>query len=256
MNQYLISKLKEGRVKKGLKQSDVTQFTGIKNTTLSNYENGITEPDIDTFLQLCELYELDYAGILAEAYGLSVQGEDFKIRPSEIEFAKKYRSLDDFGKERIDYELKKECERVREIEGLKSKLNTEFSSEIVPMRPMAYYQKMASAGSGEFLFNEIPTDIIEVLDTPLSRRANFVLGVNGHSMESTYFDGDKVLVEKSHNVPVGEIGVFIREGECFIKEAGKDRLISHNEDKEKYPDIIPDEREIDTVGIVLGRVGE
>lgn len=93
MNEYLISKLKEGRINKGLKQSDVTQFTGIKNTTLSNYENGITEPDIDTFLQLCELYELDYAGILAEAYGLSVQGEDFKIRPSEIEVAKKYRLI-------------------------------------------------------------------------------------------------------------------------------------------------------------------
>lgn len=93
MNEYLISKLKEGRISKGLKQSDVTQFTGIKNTTLSNYENGITEPDIDTFLQLCELYELDYAGILAEAYGLSVQGEDFKIRPSEIEVAKKYRFI-------------------------------------------------------------------------------------------------------------------------------------------------------------------
>lgn len=93
MNEYLIEKLKEGRINKGLKQSDVTQFTGIKNTTLSNYENGITEPDIDTFLQLCELYELDYAGILAEAYGLSVQGEDFKIRPSEIEVAKKYRLI-------------------------------------------------------------------------------------------------------------------------------------------------------------------
>ena len=49
MNEYLISKLKEGRLSKGLKQSDVTKFTGIKNTTLSNYENGVTEPDIDTF---------------------------------------------------------------------------------------------------------------------------------------------------------------------------------------------------------------
>lgn len=43
------------------------------------YENGITEPDIDTFLQLCELYELDYAGILAEAYALTIQGENFSF---------------------------------------------------------------------------------------------------------------------------------------------------------------------------------
>lgn len=49
MNEYLVAQLKQGRLDKGLKQSDVTKLTGIKNTTLSNYENGITEPNIDTF---------------------------------------------------------------------------------------------------------------------------------------------------------------------------------------------------------------
>ncbi len=39
----------------------------------------------------------------------------------------------------------------------------------------------------------------------------------------------------------------------FIKETGENRLISHNVDKEQYPDIIPDERKIDTIGIVLGK---
>lgn len=114
MNDYLVSKLKEGRINKGLKQNEVTKYTGIKNTTLSNYENGITEPDIDTFLQLCELYELNYADILAEAYGLGIQGEAFKIRPSEIEYIKKYRSLDSHGKEMVDFTLTKEWERLFE----------------------------------------------------------------------------------------------------------------------------------------------
>ena len=75
-------------------------------------------------------------------------------------------------------------------------------------------------------------------------------------MEPTYFDGDKVLVEKTNGVSIGEIGIFIIGTECFIKEAGKDKLISHNADKEKYPDIIPDERRINTVGRVLGKIGE
>ena len=111
MNSYLIRKLKEGRLEKGLKQSDVTRLTGIKNTTLSNYENGVTEPDIDTFLQLCELYELDYAEILGEAYGLNVQGSDFDIKPSEIEHIKKYRALDAHGKDMVDTVLIKEYDR-------------------------------------------------------------------------------------------------------------------------------------------------
>lgn len=118
MNEYLVTKLREGRINKNLKQSDVTKYTGIKNTTLSNYENGITEPDIDTFLQLCELYELDYAYILGEAYGLGVQGSSFTIKPSEIDHIKKYRNLDDFGRQRIDYELDTETERVKEISSI------------------------------------------------------------------------------------------------------------------------------------------
>ena len=102
MNEYLIKKLKEGRMNKGLKQSDVTQITGIKNTTLSNYENGVTEPDMDTFLQLCELYELDFVSIIEEAYGINTPNKDFSPTSSEIEFLKQYRALDEESKELVN----------------------------------------------------------------------------------------------------------------------------------------------------------
>lgn len=97
--------------------------------------------------------------------------------------------------------------------------------------------------------------MIAVPDTTLSRRVDFVSGVNGRSVEDTYFDGDKVPVEKTPEVPVGKIGIFIRGSECFIKEDGKDKLISRNEGKERNPDTIPDERKINPIGIVLGKVG-
>lgn len=111
MNDYLIEKLKEGRKNKGLRQSDVTKLTGIKATTLSNYENGITEPDIDTFLMLCDLYSLDFADILAEGYGYKVPGADFDIRLSEIDMIKEYRALDKHGQEVVRLLLQKEYER-------------------------------------------------------------------------------------------------------------------------------------------------
>lgn len=111
MNEYLVSQLKKGRLDKGLKQSDVAQKTGIKNTTLSNYENGVTEPDMDTFLTLCELYELDFVSLIEEAYGINVPGKNFHIKPSEIELLKKYNALDKHGKEMVDFTLEKEYER-------------------------------------------------------------------------------------------------------------------------------------------------
>lgn len=263
MNKYIIEKLKEGRLAANLKQNEVATKIGVKANTLSNYENGVSEPDIDTFCALCDIYKLDPSDILGEAYGLGIQENSFKIRPSEIEHIKKYRFISEYSPEGInvvDTILNREYAIANHIKELRNRPATMIG--ISPdgsedrMRFFSYYQRMASAGSGEFLFPDIPTDVIAVPDTPLSRRADFVIGVNGQSMEPTYFNGDKVLVEKTNNVLIGEIGIFIIGTECFIKEAGKDRLISHNGDKEKYPDIIPDERRIDTVGRVLGKIGD
>ena len=178
-----------------------------------------------------------------------------QLKSSEIDHIKKYRSLDPHGKEMVDFTLLKEWERSTAEPKPESKPSSP-TAQIIPMRFLSYYQRMASAGRGEYLFSDIPTEVIPVPDTPLSRRADFVIGVSGRSMEDTYFDGDKVLVEKTQDIPLGKIGIFIRGDECFIKDAGIDRLISHNEDKEQYPDIIPDDRRIDTIGIVLGKVGD
>lgn len=259
VNEYLISKIKEGRINKGLKQSDVTKFTGIKNTTLSNYENGITEPDIDTFLQLCELYELDYAGILAEAYGLSVQGENFKIRPSEIEVAKKYRFISTHspsGANVVDIILDREYSIAKELkeqfEQIQKK-NINISAKSASTRIISYFHHIASAGNGEYLFDDMPTDLIKVKDTPISRRADFVIGVNGDSMEPDYHDGEKVFVEKTPDIEVGEIGVFTRGGECFIKKCGEKVLISLNP---KCPDVEPFDDGVRVVGRVIGKAVE
>lgn len=43
-------------------------------------------------------------------------------------------------------------------------------------------------------------------------------------MEPDYFDGDIVLVDADADVNVGDVGIFIVNGEGFIKQRGKDRL--------------------------------
>lgn len=234
MNEYLISKLKEGRISKGLKQSDVTQFTGIKNTTLSNYENGITEPDIDTFLQLCELYELDYAGILAEAYGLSVQGEDFKIKPSEIEVAKKYRFISDHspdGAGVVDMVLDREyciADKLKEQKEQIQNMHAKTSKASIPTRIINYYYRLASAGTGQLIFDTPPTKRIEIPDIPAYRKADYAIGVNGDSMEPVFHDGDMLLIEMAEDVSIGDIGIFRVDNESFVKKLGKTELISLN----------------------------
>ena len=237
----------------------------IPYTTIDNwYKRGYEGLKLPTLRKLAEYFNttLDY-WILDEItdpnYGKS---SGFKVEYNEMEYIKKYRFITKHspdGISVIDTVLDREYSIAKTLKEQKSDLETKTSSvtaEIIPMRFLSYYQRMASAGKGEFLFPDIPTEVIPVPDTPLSRRADFVIGVSGRSMEDTFFDGDKVLVEKADEVPIGKIGIFIRGNECFIKEAGQNRLISHNGDKEQYPDIVPDERGIDAIGIVLGKVGD
>lgn len=230
MNEYLIKALKDGRTRKGLKQSDVAALLGVKGGTLSNYENGISEPDIDTFAMLCEIYNLDFSYVLGEAYGLSVYGDSFKIKPSEIDYLKKYRSLDAFGQETVSCILDREIERVRQIEQAAS-----ATSSPAATRMINYYYRLASAGTGQIIFDMPPTKRIEIPDIPEFRKADYAIGVNGNSMEPTYHDGDTLLVEMIDNIEIGEIGIFSVNNECFVKKLGENELISLNTESSNIP---------------------
>lgn len=55
-------RLRRARERKGLSQIDVYKRTKINNKTISRYESGGSEPDIDNLVKLAALYEvsIDY----------------------------------------------------------------------------------------------------------------------------------------------------------------------------------------------------
>lgn len=85
----------------------------------------------------------------------------------------------------------------------------------------------ASAGSGVQL-DESFTEPMQIKHTPIAERANYAVRVSGDSMEDIYRDGDIVLVETCPDVAIGEIGIFIVNDQGYIKQRGKDKLISLN----------------------------
>jgi len=72
MNRVLVQALKDARLAQGLKQRDVADALGVNDNTLSGWENGRTEPDLDTLIKLCEIYKLNCADLLEQAYELNV----------------------------------------------------------------------------------------------------------------------------------------------------------------------------------------
>lgn len=92
-------RLRIARDLKGVKQTKVSDDTGINNKTLSGYERDISEPDIDTIKILAEYYNisLDYllgktdnATPYKELYEKVDIKEEYK---EEIEALEKFRSL-------------------------------------------------------------------------------------------------------------------------------------------------------------------
>ena len=69
-------------------------------------------------------------------------------------------------------------------------------------------------------------------------------------MEPLYYDGDILLVEPCKEINIGEIGIFIVDGDSFVKKLGKDILISVNED---YSDI-PITEETHCLGLVVDKI--
>ncbi len=73
-------------------------------------------------------------------------------------------------------------------------------------------------------------------------------------MEPTYHDGDKIFVCKQDAVDIGDIGIFIINGDAYIKELGNKCLISHNSAYKPIKFGASDS--IYCCGKVLGVVGE
>ncbi|MDE7306762.1 MAG: helix-turn-helix transcriptional regulator [Clostridia bacterium] len=51
-------RLKEQRVEKGLKQSDVAKQLGISVSCYAGYEQGYREPDLKTLIAICKFFSV------------------------------------------------------------------------------------------------------------------------------------------------------------------------------------------------------
>lgn len=109
-----------------------------------------------------------------------------------------------------------------------------------------------SAGTGFTLDDNNQWDVIQVPDTPEARRADYALTITGDSMEPIYHDGDAVLVKEADVIDLGEIGIFVVNGEGYIKKYGGDRLISLNAAYDDIP--LEEDNYIKCCGRVIGRV--
>ena len=241
--------LKELRVSCNMTQKEVAEKIGRTQQIVGHWETGYAQPDANTLFTLCSIYGVT----VDDAFGFQRKES---ISKEDYERIRKYKLISDYspdGAVVVDTVLDREyaiAEKLREQKEQLEKvqrMDMEVSEEIVPLRLWSYYGKIACAGTG-FIFDDIPSDTVQAPDA----NADFIIGVNGDSMEPDYSDGEKLYIKKVERINPGEVGIFTINNECFLKEYGKDGLVSRNK---KYDDI-PGNEDVRLIGKVVGKVEE
>ena len=232
--------LKELRKKKKVTAKETVEKLSsleyeISEKTISGYETGIRMPNADVFMALCTIY--DCKNILEM---FSFIKADYSIpTDSEWDMVEKYRFISTHSPEgavmvdtvlnrenSIAEKIKEQKEHIEELEKNSSQNNSSYPGT----RLINYYFRLASAGTGQIVFDMPPTEKIEIPDIPEYRKVDYAIGVNGNSMQPEYNDGDILLIEMTEEIEPGEIGIFIVNGESFVKKLGDRELISLNPD--------------------------
>lgn len=110
-----------------------------------------------------------------------------------------------------------------------------------------------SAGTGEWLGEEYKEEVTLPASIVPNQAFDFVLRVNGNSMEPLFKDDEYIFVRKTEDIRNGQIGVFVVDGEAYLKKAylEKDclRLVSLNKN---YEDLLFNgQNDIKLVGVVV-----
>ena len=246
-------RLKELREEQGLNMRQAAKSLEIPYTTYISYEKGDREPNSEMLIVLAEFFNcsVDYLigrdnsrindDVLDQVNeldldALSYYGNIYEAK-KEDELVKKYRTLDEYGKEVVIGVADLEAKRCQSVQ----------HQNVFTFRRLSCNK--ASAGCGYDLNDPDQWKSVEVVDTPEARLADFAVKVDGRSMEPDYSDGDIVYISLASEVPVGQVGLFIQNGRGYIKEAGDGRIISRNHE---FDDIYPADGDIECKGRVIG----
>lgn len=226
------SRIVESREAKGLNQKQLAKLVGVSSAVMSHWELDENKPNAEKIVLLCKALDIS-ASYLLDFHN----DESFKASQEEMEIIRKYRSLRTSERN----ELKAALDTLTE----KSNLAKELDNKVVEF---AYYGKIAAAGTFINSFFDLMKRTVKVQPDRNTAKADYCIGVSGDSMEPGYSDGDIVLVKAIDHVQIGEVGIFQRDNDIYIKQYTLDGLKSF---KEGYETIIGDD--IKCLGRVLGK---
>lgn len=191
-NTLLGSRLKELRKSAGLSQVEVADRLSsrgyiVKSGAVSAWETGVSQPNSEQFLTLCDLYGITNVRQNFREY--------FKIAP-----------VDPMN------ELNQEG---RQLAMNYVNLLIKSGDYMKRQRTIRLFNLPASAGTGEFLDGDDYQTVVIGDEVPDS--ADFGIRIHGDSMEPRYTNGQVVYVHRTSELSDGDIGIFYLDGSAYCK---------------------------------------
>ena len=216
------NRIKEARDLYGLTQSELGKMVGVTGSAITNYENNLSHPKEQILYKLMDALKVD-ANYLFQDEMPTQENNSFSAE--EQRHILDFRKLDTHGKKAVKATMSVELERV-ECECVQNE--NEKSEKIIHMqkREVPLYDVRVSAGTGQFLDSSSYT-MVELEDNE-PPETSFLVNVTGDSMEPTYFAGDTLYIKQQREIELGEIGIFMINGDIFVKELSEGGLKSHN----------------------------
>ena len=211
--------IKNTRISKKLTQSQVAEKMKRPQQTIANWEVGRSQPDANTLFELFQVLGAD----LNQAFGFT-----HKKAPSYSDEAMKLaydfdNRLDSWGKKQVRNVTDNEILRYEaELSHIKEKGNIyKIDNNIMSLKEQKVIYlpeplQSASAGTGQ-IADDDTAEQVAVYYNEKTSKADYIMRVSGDSMEPKFMNGDRVLVRSQPAVEIGEIGIFIVDGEQYVK---------------------------------------
>lgn len=221
-------------------QKDLTDYLGLEKSTFSSWKNGKSASYKKHINKIADFFNVSTDYLLTDKDSMisknpTIPTEYQSLINSYQELSKDNQQLlQDIISSMID--IQNANEKHSEIE--------------YTTREIELMINKASAGKGYDL-DSPDSETIQIIQTPEAEEADIAITIEGESMSPDFHDGDIVLIKYQESIEIGQVGIFrINNGKGYIKERGKDFLISRNPE---FDNIVPGENDqVDCIGLVLG----
>lgn len=229
--------IKNRRLELGLTLEEIGEAVGVGKSTVRKWEQGMIENmKRDKIAALSKVLQVSPLAFIKE---------DYEIEKNNITYI--FDKLDKPRQRKVYTYAEQQLEEQNKVIHI-HKDNGDYVTETL--------RGYLSAGTGEMQLDEVIEEVEIPVEMIPEQHYDMLLQVNGDSMLPMFQDGERIFVRKisePNELRSGQIGVFIIDGESFLKKAYKEdsqlRLVSLND---KYEDLIFNEvNDIEVVGTVV-----